>query len=68
MTCHNLQLHLAYRYIKIYVSIRHTLLKIGEAMYYQTQMPIIFVILFSDIGQCFRLTQSLENQKSGHVL
>ena len=43
--------------------------KFGEAMSYQIQMPLIFLILFSDIGQCFRTTQtkSLENQKSGHV-
>ena len=41
----------------------------GEDMCYQTQMPSIFVILFSDIGQCFRIaqTKSLENQKSGYV-
>ena len=25
----------------------------GEDMCYQTQMPFVFVILFSDIGQCF---------------
>ena len=32
-------------------------------------MSLIFVILFSDIGQCFRPAQAknLENQKSGHV-
>ena len=38
-------------------------------MFYQTQMPSIFLILFSDIGQCLRpaQTKSLENQKSGHV-
>ena len=38
-------------------------------MSYQTQMPFIFVIFFSDIGQCFcpAQTKSLKNHKSGHV-
>ena len=38
-------------------------------MCYQTQMPLINVILFSDIGHCFQpaQTKSFENQKSGHL-
>ena len=40
-----------------------------EYMCKQTQMPFIFVTIFSDIGQCFRpdQIQSLENQKSRHI-
>ena len=39
-------------------------------MFYQTQMPFIFVIFYSDIGQCFRpaQTNSLKNQKVGLVV
>ena len=35
-------------------------------MCYHTQMPFIFVTLFSDIGQCYQpaQTMSLENQKA----
>ena len=38
-------------------------------MSYQTQILLIFVVLFSDLGQCFQPNQlkSLENQKFGHV-
>ena len=44
---------------------KHILLKFGEDMYYQTQIPLTFVIHFSDIGQCFLSAQKndLENQK-----
>ena len=43
--------------------------KFGEAMCYQTQMPLNFFMYFSDMGQCFcpARTKSFENQKSGHV-
>ena len=42
----------------------------GENMCYQIQIPFIFVIFFSDIGQCFWPTQtkSLVYQKSGYVM
>ena len=45
---------------------RRALSKFDELMFNQTQMPFIFVILFSDIGQCFRPAQikGLENQNS----
>ena len=38
-------------------------------MYYQTQVPLIFVILFSEIGQCFHpaTKKSIGNQKFDNV-
>ena len=44
-------------------------MKVGESIFYQTQMSLSFLILFSDIGQCFHpaQTKSFENQKSTNV-
>ena len=36
----------------------YILRKFGEAMFYQTQISLIFVILFLEIGQCFRSAQT----------
>ena len=38
-------------------------------MFYQTQMSLIFLVLFSDMGQCLRpaQTKSLKKSKIGHV-
>ena len=51
---HNLQSHLAYRYIRMRVAIGHIfyecLVKIKS---YQTQKPFIFCDIFSVIGQRF---------------
>ena len=44
--------------------------KVCENICYQTQILFIFVIFFSEIGQCFRPAQTkmtIENQKAGHV-
>ena len=46
----------------------YILLMFGEDMCYQTQMPLIFVLYFSDIGYVVLPTgqkNGLENQKSG---
>ena len=55
-------LQLACRYIIMCVLIRHTF---RESLV----KPLIFLILFSNIGQFFRpaQTKSLENEKPGHV-
>ena len=55
---HNLQSHLSCQYIKKR--------KFCEDMCYQTQIPLIFVMYFSGIGQSCRSAQKngLENQKS----
>ena len=57
--------------ILIYQNVHIDLVKIWAMCYTnnQTQMSFIFVVLFSNIGQCFRPAQkkSLENQKSNHV-
>ena len=47
----------------------HILWKFVEVLYCQTQIPLIFVILFSGTGQCFYAAQkkNLENQKFSHV-
>ena len=51
------------------ITCRYILWMFGEAMCYQTQMPLKFLMYFSDIGQCFCSGQkkSLKNQKSDHV-
>ena len=51
----NLQLHLAYRFLKMFVLIRHIFCKcLVKIICYLTQKSFTFVIFFSDIGQCFR--------------
>ena len=52
-----------------YINESDILGKFDEDMCYQTQILSIYVIFFSDIGQCFRSaqTKSLENQKTGFV-
>ena len=38
---------------RVPIDLKSILWMFGEAMFYQTQMPIVFLILFFDIGQCF---------------
>ena len=46
----------------------HILWMFGEPMFYQTQMPLICLILFSDIGQCFRPAQKKSKTKNVRII
>ena len=56
-----------YQYINICKIIEYTFCESLEKMCHQTQMPVNFVIFFSDIDQFFQpaQTKSLEKQKFG---